>query len=754
MQPTTQVRRAPRRSDSFDFKKILSLSIRHWWWFAVSLALFTMLIGAYVLLKPQPAILQASVLIASESKDGVSLMKQFDVSSVLGGTGSVESEVAIMSSHEVMLMTVKELQLNCKYTVKPTFYETLEPWGDTPVRLDFDHSIADTLSIPLLFKLKINENRTADISLKIKRKKIIDEKNVSLPASFDTPFGKFTFTPADTYAGMFDKHSSVKLDVLLTNYSNTAELYQKTVMIAAHSRKVSLVNLSYSTLNPQHGIEVIESVIRNYNILGIANERQKGERTIAFIDQRLMDMSHNLDSKEADIEHYASTKGVGNVEADAVHTMERSIKLQESLIKAESEYKIMQLVKSFLSDPENRYALIPSVGEGISQSVESGILAYNDQIIHRMNLLKHASEDNIVVKNLDDNINAMRNNIDTSLDKAMETATTRLAQLRAQTSAARGKELSLPETQREFLVLKRDQGIQEKLYLYLLQQREEKALKVANINPSAEIIDNVYVRTTENGPSLKVYALMILFFGFGIPFALIVIKDRLRSTVDSADEVKNFTSLPILAKINAENLAGHDRSWARAIQANLGYMLGASGGNTVMVTSFGHGEGKKAVAAAIATEFAAQGLTTALLDADFAGAEPSVFGISPQAGIADYIAGNATLQEISVKVDSEQSLTVIPATAEVSVADASGLIASPRFRELLSAIARDYRVVIVNAPVIGAEGTDTSIIAAQCDATLMVTREGVSRISDLERFSSLNASGIYRSPAAVFATTA
>ena len=69
-------------------------------------------------------------------------------------------------------------------------------------------------------------------------------------------------------------------------------------------------------------------------------------------------------------------------------------------------------------------------------------------------------------------------------------------------------------------------------------------------------------------------------------------------------------------------------------------------------------------------------------------------------------------------------------------------------------MARDYRIVIVNAPVIGAEGLDTSIIAAQCNATVIVTREGVSRISDLERFSALNASGIYRSAAAIFATTA
>ena len=414
----------------------------------------------------------------------------------------------------------------------------------------------------------------------------------------------------------------------------------------------------------------------------------------------------------------------------------------------------MQLVKSFLSDPENRYALIPSVGEGVSDGVESGIQAYNDQIMHRMNLIKHASEDNIAVRNLDDNINAMRSNIDASLDKAMETASTRLAQLRAQTSEARGKELSLPETQREYLVLKRNQGIQEKLYLYLLQQREEKAMKVANINPSAEIIDQVYVRTTAGGPSMKIYAFMILFMGFGAPLALIILKDRMRSTIDSADEVKNLSSLPVLAKISSDELAGMNHSWARAIQANLGYMLGASGGNTVMVTSFGHGEGKSAIASAIAAEFAAQGYSTALFDADFTDAEPSIFGLRPKAGIADYIAGNASLQDICMTVSSERSLTVIPATAGVTVADPSRIVASPRFKELLSIVARDFRIVVVNAPVIGTDGLDTSIIAAQSNATVIVTRESVTRINDLERLSSLNASGIYRSASAIFTTTA
>lgn len=276
-------------------------------------------------------------------------------------------------------------------------------------------------------------------------------------------------------------------------------------------------------------------------------------------------------------------------------------------------------------------------------------------------------------------------------------------------------------------------------------------MRVANITPSAQVIDEIYVAAYAKKRSLKLYALIALVIGMGIPAAIIFFLDRIRRSVDSVDEVKRLTSLPMLASVRAEEVSDKASLWARPVQANLGFMLGASGGNTVMVTSMGRDEGRESVASAIAREFARQGEKTLLLQADLSYDGPRPFGVSSRAGVAEYISGKASLGDITCNVASESDLSVITAAADgVVVAQSMSIIASPRFKELLKELKTDYSVVVIDAPAIGETGAETAVPAAESDVTVLATRKGVTLISDLERLSSVNASGIYRQLSVVY----
>lgn len=752
MAGSVPAQRVAVRNDNFDYKKFLRLCLDRWWWFAISFCVVAVTVFGFIKLNPQPETIKGSVLIASNSSDTKSsLLKQFDVSSVLGGTGSVESEVAIMSSHEVMMMTVRQLQLNCKYTVKKGLFKTYEPWGDEPVRLDYDQAMADTLSAALMFKLKLHADNTADVTMKCAKDKFLDEKNVKLPATFDTPYGKFALAPTEYFDSFFAKRKSLEENIVLSNYSASAESFQKAIVVAPYSKKVNLVNISFKTFNVNYGVDVLTALVENYNKLGIENQREKGLRTIKFIDERIAELSDDLSDKEAQIESFTSGKLVGNVEADAKRSFERSSKLQDALVNAETEYQVMQMISRFISDPANRFEMLPSVGETQSKALAGSIEKYNTEILQRVNMLKNASPDNISVKNLEDNLDALRNNIELSLSKALEAAGVRLQSLRSQAYQARSKELDLPETQREYLVLKRNQGIQEKLYLYLLQQREEKAMSVANVTPSAQVIDQIYVTAYAAKRSKKVYALLVLIIGFGIPAVIIFFIDRMRRTVDSAKEVKLLTSLPMLASVSAEKIDDQASLWARPVQANLGFILGASGGNTVMVTSMGQDEARGKIAVAIARQFASQGDKTLLLQADMNHEEALGLGVRSRGGVVEYVAGRVSLDDIVTQVPSVAGLSVITGTADgVSAVQSLNIIASPKFKKLLDKVKVDYDVVVIDAPAIGETGYETAVIAADSSVVVLVATEGVTRIDDLERLRELNSTGIYHNLSVVY----
>ncbi|MDE7407012.1 MAG: hypothetical protein K2M76_01210, partial [Muribaculaceae bacterium] len=196
---------ANNASNEFNWQNYINDCRRHWWWFVVSVVVICGLGLTYTQLKAPWFQVEANVLIADESGEGgsLSLMKQFDISSMLGGTGSVDNEKAIMGSHTVMMETVKELNLNCTYYIKTGFLKTLTAWTDVPVQLTYDKALTDSLKAGVLIKLKVTPNGIADINIKYGKKKIVDESGITLPYTFSLPFGNFTleqtnFFPAYT----------------------------------------------------------------------------------------------------------------------------------------------------------------------------------------------------------------------------------------------------------------------------------------------------------------------------------------------------------------------------------------------------------------------------------------------------------------------------------------------------------------------------------------------------------------------------
>lgn len=752
----TPTSRHGHQDDTLFLKKFINLCLKKWWWFLISVVIVCGLGGSYLLLKSPTYTVTANVLITNSDTEGGSaalLMKQFDFATLLGGTGSVDNEIAIMSSHSVMLKTVKDLALNCKYIVKDGLIKKIEPWDKTPIKLSFNPEICDTLGNTIIFKIKARENGKVNVTLKKGFKTLAELEDASMPAVFDTPYGQFTLSPTEYFNKYFEDDDQLRMNAWLSSYSATAEGYQKSILIAQLNKKVDLVSLSFQSTNPEYAKKIINTVIANYNVAGIQQQRQKGERTLGFLNDRIAILSEQLESQEIGLEKYKKEHNLSDVQANASLAIGRSANLQDALVAAESDYEIMKLVKTFITNPENKYSLIPSVGENIGGGVQDGINNYNNKIMSRMQLLTNAKVDNAVVKNLTDVIDAMRGNINLTLDKALETAYARLQDLRQETSKARSLELTLPTREREYLDIARNREIQEKLYLYMLQQREEKSMSIANIMPSAEIIDEVYV-LSESGLTPKLAILILFILGLCIPAGYIFLKERMRRNIDSEDEVGLYSSLPVIGAAPHLTDGNYvvDADWSRVMQANTGYILGSCEGKVAMVTAMGHEEGKSLIAANIATEFAKQGHHTILIETDMSKHDATeLFGIKAKHGLADYLGGNTPLNDVISCVPTSGNLNIIPACAAgITVPNATTLLKSPRFTALIDQLRDTYDYIIIDAPSINGAGDLTAVIASHTDATLIVIRQDVTAISDVENIARATQSGIYKTISLIY----
>lgn len=674
---------------SFDWVYFLQQCIKKWPWFVASVMVCCVIGVVRYKLTPPLAQVNAKVLVSDDSSRGsgglASMMaKQFDLGNMLGGTGSVYNEMQVMGSHSVFESTVKELDLNCSYSVK---LKWTKPWGEawdkTPVRLEYDKLIADTLGVALVFNMDVNDKGLVSYKVKKGWHTLAEGSDKAMPCLVATPYGEFTLASTE----YMPQGKSFKEKAVLQSYNSAAEGFEKAVRINTMSKKVDVVGYSYVTTNPEFGKKILTSLIANYNKAGILQKQEKGILTGEFLDKRLAQISSELDAKELSMLDYKQEHGLTLVDQDAKLVYTQAKTLRNQLVTSEAELEIMKLVRGFIEDPVNNHSLVPAVGEGFG-SASTAIAAYNEVIMERMRLMNNARENNAAIKLIDEQLDAMRGNIKLSLDRGMETYMARMTELKKEVAKAESRLGAVPETEREFMGLERNRAVQERLYLYLLQQKEENAMRMDASLPRGVTVDEAYISGEPIGLSLSKMLAVSFLLGLCIPGGVLFVMERLRKKIVSVKEVKNLVKAPVLAEVVGDN----DRNAMDSLCANVRCMLGADDGKVVLVTSADDADGKDYVACNLAKTMAGTGIKTLLLELDFRNPGLSDEFKSIGKGMVQYLTENLDLN--SVISHHSAGLDVIVAGAVPP--NPSALLASNKLNDFFAAITKHYGCVVVD----------------------------------------------------------
>jgi capsular exopolysaccharide synthesis family protein len=161
----------------------------------------------------------------------------------------------------------------------------------------------------------------------------------------------------------------------------------------------------------------------------------------------------------------------------------------------------------------------------------------------------------------------------------------------------------------------------------------------------------------------------------------------------------------------------------RMIRTAIHYGGAKDGRRTLLITSASSGEGKSTLASNLAITLAQTGRRVLLIDADLRlPIQHKIFGAINSNGLTTLLQGGAPLEE-AIEPTEINGLELLPAGPLVR--NPAEMLNSPVFSELLDTLYDRYdHVVIDSAPVVGL--ADSRIIAASCDATLLVLRAGVS----------------------------
>lgn len=358
--------------------------------------------------------------------------------------------------------------------------------------------------------------------------------------------------------------------------------------------------------------------------------------------------------------------------------------------------------------------------------LQSAISQLSEMEAERRGLLLTFTEQAEPVQIITDEIEEMkRGSLPSVLGELIGQLQQRLGQVDSQLATESRELRAIPGRTIEQARLEREMRAAETLHETLQSNMKQAELAEATSSPGLQVLDRATVPLGPTEDTVPRIMLMASLAGLGLGLAGALLLDRMDKRIRYPDQIERGLGLPLLGIVPRLDAAGGvDANVAveafRSIRVQISHSNGTSRG-LVLVTSPAPRDGKSMVAANLAISYASAGFRTVLLDSDIRrGHAEEMFAVRRSPGLADYLRGEATSEEIRqmTKIDG---LTVI--------AKGAGrhfnleLLDSVEMDALLTALSTDYDVVVVDAPPLAA-GADALVLGRRADKVVVVLRAG------------------------------
>lgn len=716
----------PQSEKIIDFGSIINKYKRFWWLFVLSLIACIGLAIVYLKYKLPEYLVISTILVDQDddaSSAGASLLKSLSMG---GGGASVDDEVVVMGSQDICSKMVKELKLNRMYVKRKSILNKDDLYQNSPIEIDAPDEVFDTLSIGMNFKVTIKEDGKADIKVKKGMFKTFTTlTDQSLPTTVTIPYGSYVVKTTKYYV----PGKEVVINANVTGNLLRTEQFMEDMTVKVLNKKSNAIYMDVQTSNVKRGKDMLNTMIRLYNERGQQEKDEQAVNTANFIKERLGLIYNELTKSEADIEAYKRAHNMADVDNQTKVSIARQEQAENKIVALEAQYRIVGLINDFINDPRNKYSYIPF--EADSTAASGSIKAFNQLAMRRAELAQSAKGDNEALKEIDRQLDNMRETIRKGVSNTQNALRIQLDKASQVSRESQGEMSRVPSLEREMRDLYREQGIQNALYTFLLQKREENALVLAATTPKGKIVDNAYAKSKPVAPNIPVVLLIALIAGFMLPILLLYLKNLFTTKFSTQDELQELTKSPVLGEIchnrHKESLVvkpGKTSSIVelfRLLRNNVQFLMTKKDDKVVLVTSSISGEGKSFISANLASSFALLGKKVALVGMDIRSPQlAKMLSIKDTPGVTNYLSNSdIEINEIVQQVADVENLNVI--VAGPIPPNPSELLLGERTTKLFEDLRKDFDIIIIDSAPI-AMVSDTFSLAKFGDTTLFVTR--------------------------------
>ena len=507
------------------------------------------------------------------------------------------------------------------------------------------------------------------------------------------------------------------------------------------NRDATILSINVVTEIQQKGLDILNELVKAYNNTIIENKNRVIENTVKFIDGRLILLTSELGKVELGLQEYLQRNEIIDIQKQSENQSDELKSAYEKLGDQEIRLQVIDMLQKYISNPDKRFSLVPS-SLGIEDPTLLALVTnYNQLQLEREEKLKIMPEANPVIQVLNNQIEKVRVSLLENLSNIKRAAETLRNNVLADYNNLRGRIRTIPAKERELQEIHRQQGIKEKLYLFLLQKREESAITVASSISNASSIDPATSSGAPVSPDRSGIYRIALLAGLLLPAGFIYLRELLNDKIIDKADITFATEIPIAGEIGHYKIGDRklvvsvkDRSIIseqfRLMRTNLQYFITDKKNPVILVTSSIAGEGKTFTSMNLGGVWALANKRTVILELDLR--KPKIsksLGLLDKKGISNYIIGEAQKEELPVLVKDTGNLFVVPAGPIPP--NPTELMLDEKMNELFSYLKTNFDIIIIDSAPMGLV-SDAKVLSRFADAIVFIVRQRYTPKKQLE----------------------
>ena len=729
MEETEQVRhKLP--SQEIDYLKIVKILISRWYWIVGSLIICVLAGNIYLWYTPKSFSTFATMKFEEKKSE---IQDIGGVSAIPDRTNSsrIQTEIIVLQSNPVILSAIKQLNYRMSfYVVGRVLNRRNELYPNIPidvqlVKFDSLNFVRDELTFRPV-------NRT---SFSITHK--LAGKDVSAVYQYNVPFTIGPTSFSIKYPGNLASTTSYIFKL------NAAEEFVGRVRGGFHagetSKNSNIISLQETDSNPQFAADILNAIMTEYLDYDRVQRTQSTSQMIRFIDDQLEFLSNQVKGSSNSIKQFQENKKIMDIGSASEESISQAKDLDASLSLEQMELVALDRLKQNIVEAKNDVNVSVNLAGLVDVEMNDLVSKLNELLVEKNSLKDTYIARSYPIRNIDKQILQLKSDILNGINTLHTVVENKIKYINNQLAPINQQLSSLPAASQDYISLKRDFDINDKVYSLLQEKKLDAQINSAGILPGASIVDLAQPNFSPVAPNVSSIQHYGVIFGFLLGIGAIILIRILNPFIYDKETIESLTTIPIIGVIrkfpqdideySSQILAiSKPKSIfaesVRSVRTNLSFLATQKASKIICITSEVAGEGKSFVAVNLSSTLSLIDKRVILIAADLRRSKlHKTFDVPNDLGLSNYLANQCSAEDVIMQ-SSQKNLDFI--ISGPVPPNPSELLHSARMTDLIALLKSRYDVIMIDTAPIGLVSDAIPIIRLS-DVNVFVIRSGKSK---------------------------